>query len=80
MAFNSADLEIRRIACWKNQANSQHFFQSIVDRDGALQSNMEGVNDLSNRLEELLESCKNESIPFHQNDKEQPFSEIGVTK
>ncbi|MGH2495857.1 MAG: SRPBCC family protein [Ktedonobacteraceae bacterium] len=35
---------------------TQSVFQSIADRDGALQSGMEsGINDTYNRLEELLE-------------------------
>jgi uncharacterized protein YndB with AHSA1/START domain len=38
---------------------SQSVFQSVADRDGMLQSNMEeGVNDTYNRLEELLEKLK----------------------
>ena len=40
---------------------TQSVFQSVADRDGALQSDMEsGINDTYDRLEELLEKAKKE--------------------
>jgi len=40
----------------RTKLTSQSVFQSVVDRDGMLQSDMEeGVNDSYNRLDELLE-------------------------
>ena len=39
----------------RTRLTSQSVFQSVADRDGALQSGMqEGINDTYNRLEELL--------------------------
>ncbi len=39
---------------------SQSVFQSVVDRDGMLQSGMEeGVNDSYDRLDELLKKMQN---------------------
>ena len=39
---------------------TQSVFQSLADRDAALQSGMEsGINDANDRLEELLEKAKN---------------------
>ena len=38
---------------------AQSVFQSVVDRDGMMQSGMEeGVNDSYDRLDELLEKMK----------------------
>lgn len=40
---------------------TQSVFQSVMDRDAALQSGMEsGINDTYDRLSELLEKAKNE--------------------
>lgn len=43
----------------RTKLTSQSVFQSVVDRDGMLQSGMEeGVNDSYNRLDELLEKMQ----------------------
>lgn len=43
----------------RTKLESQSVFQSVADRDGMLQSDMEeGVNDSYDRLDELLEKMK----------------------
>lgn len=47
----------------RTKLTSQSVFQSVADRDGMLQSDMEeGVNDSYNRLDELLERIKKEQL------------------
>jgi uncharacterized protein YndB with AHSA1/START domain len=52
-------LKLEELPGGRTRFLSQSVFQSVADRDGMLQSNMEeGVNDTYNRLEELLEKLK----------------------
>lgn len=52
-------LKLEELPGGRTRLISQSVFQSVADRDGMLQSNMEeGINETYDRLEELLEKLK----------------------
>src|SRR5437660_4556283 len=52
-------MKLEELPGGRTRLTIQSVFQSLADRDGMLQSGMEGgVNDTYNRLEELLEKLK----------------------
>ena len=52
-------MKLEELPGGRTRLTAQSVFQSLADRDAALQSGMEsGINDTYNRLEELLEELK----------------------
>ena len=53
------EMKLEEFPGGRTRLTTQSVFQSVADRDGALQSGMEeGVKDTYDRLEELLEKLK----------------------